>query len=261
MKYYEDWEFNCLGIRNYKKDSFKKYYFDNIVENIDSVEGDIVEIGTYQGRSLLATALLLKELGSDKIVYGFDSFSGFPPEYSKYDNIQYFDELYKAGSIDKVHYDKIQHFKKISSLRKKCVRSADTSSTSEDFSDAELDLLKEKIDFLGLDNIVLVKGFFQATLTQEQEYPKKIMAALIDCDLYESYQCALPFVWGRMSIGGYMFIDEYYSFKFPGARLATDEFFSDKLDKPRRHVLKQYDFERWFVRKSWGQFNGGNSHE
>jgi len=251
MKWYEDWEFNCLGIDNFRKENFKKYYYDNIVANVSTIEGDIVEIGVYKGKSLLATALLLKEIGSDKIVYGFDSFSGFPANYSEYDNIEYFDELYKSGRIDGVHYEKIQHFNKIMSLRGKSVQCADTSSTSKDFSDVELDLLEKKIDFLGLDNIVLQKGFFQGTLNSEQEFPEKIMASLIDCDLYDSYQFALPFVWERLSIGAYMFLDEYYSLKFPGARLATDEFFAAKRDKPRRHVLKQYDFERWFVRKHW----------
>lgn len=40
--------------------------------------GDIVEAGVFQGHTLLATALLLRELGSDKKVVGFDSFTGFP---------------------------------------------------------------------------------------------------------------------------------------------------------------------------------------
>ena len=77
----------------------------------------------------------------------------------------------------------------------------------------------------------------------------KFMAVLMDCDLYEGHQLALPFTWDRMPIGGYIFLDEYYSLKFPGARISTNEFFSDKLDKPEMYARKPMDFERWFVIK------------
>ena len=56
-------------------------------------------------------------------------------------------------------------------------------------------------------------------------------AALIDCDLYCSYKQSLPFVWDKLSKGSYMFLDEYYSLKFPGARIATNEYFQDKLNE------------------------------
>ena len=46
-----------------------------------------------------------------------------------------------------------------------------------------------------------------------------------------------------------MFFDEYYSLKFPGARLAIDEFFLNKKNKPQMHEKKEREFERWFVRK------------
>jgi len=75
------------------------------------------------------------------------------------------------------------------------------------------------------------------------------MAALLDSDLYLSYKTVLPFIWDRLVTAGYMFLDEYYSLKFPGARIATDEFFTDKKDKPRKHRVDAGDFERWHVRK------------
>ena len=47
-----------------------------------------------------------------------------------------------------------------------------------------------------------------------------------------------------------MYLDEYYSLKFPGARIATDEFFFDKNDKPEMYPRQTMDFERWFVTKN-----------
>jgi len=64
-----------------------------------------------------------------------------------------------------------------------------------------------------------------------------------------SYKVTLPFVWPRLAVGGYIWLDEYYSLKFPGARIATDEFFREKADKPRRHQREPGDFERWYVEK------------
>ena len=75
------------------------------------------------------------------------------------------------------------------------------------------------------------------------------MAVLCDCDLYESHKVALTFIWERLSRGGYIFLDEYYSLKFPGARIAINEFFDERQDKLFRHELIPGDFERWGVRK------------
>ena len=66
---------NCL-ISNSKDYHFKIY--QHIRENHRDYEGDIFEFGVFRGASLIAIAMLLKQLGSDKKIYGFDSFSGFP---------------------------------------------------------------------------------------------------------------------------------------------------------------------------------------
>ena len=74
----------------------------------------------------------------------------------------------------------------------------------------------------------LIKGKFEnvlSSLSKALEIDDKLNILYIDCDLYESHKIALPFTWERMSIGGYMFLDEYYSLKFPGARKAIHDFF------------------------------------
>ena len=105
----EDWEFNILGVLNYRKHSTKKRFFEFIVENHDVIEGDIVETGVFKGSSILATGLLLKELGSNKKVYGFDSFSGFPTEAKQNDNdnLDCFKRMSQEGIISLEHYEKI----------------------------------------------------------------------------------------------------------------------------------------------------------
>jgi hypothetical protein len=243
-----DWEFGVLGVYNYKKPGKLDGYFNFIRSNHLSIEGDICEVGVYRGASIIATALLLKELNSDKKVYGFDSFSGFP-SYHKNDNLSIFEDLFRKNEISKDHYQNylLNRVHKESVLG--CKVESSTISTSADFSETSISLLEKKINYLGLDNIILVDGDYKNTMTNECYKKQSFMSALIDCDLYESHKISLPFVWDRLSSGGYMFLDEYYSLKFPGARIATNEFFDNKKDKPQMYTRKLMDFERWFVCK------------
>jgi len=248
MLLYDDWEFNVLGIYNYKKPGPLKNYFDFVLANHLRIKGDILEAGVYQGRSLLGMALMLKELGSDKKVYGFDTFSGFPPIYHENDEFEKFEWLLTQGRISSDHFEKAKRNVLFRSLSLKDP-SAKNLSLSGDFSSSNIDEIKRKIDLLELENVVLVPGPFSETFSPDCENPDVLMAAIFDCDLYESYMTGLPFVWERLSRHGYVYLDEYYSLKFPGAQIATDEFFEARGDKPFMHKLAQGDFERWAIQK------------
>ena len=61
----------------------------------------------------------------------------------------------------------------------------------------------------------------------------KILLANLDCDLYDSYKLALNYI----SISykkRIIYLDEYYSLKFPGARIASNEFFKENKIKPSK---------------------------
>jgi len=111
-------------------------------------------------------------------------------------------------------------------------------------------MLKKKIDYLELDNIHIVEGDFESTMKSNNENVKSIFSVLIDCDLYKSYLDVLNFVWPKLVNGGYVYFDEYYSLKFAGARIATDEFFVNKKDKPHKEENFKSEFERWGIIKS-----------
>jgi hypothetical protein len=61
----------------------------------------------------------------------------------------------------------------------------------------------------------------------------------------------LNYGWERLIPGGIVFLDEYYSLKFPGARIAVNEFFADKKGYEMLEVSDKSidDFERWIIRK------------
>jgi len=245
----KDWEFNILGIDNYKKPTKFYHYYNFIRNNHNKIEGDICEVGVYKGFSLLATAMLLKELGSNKIVIGYDTFNGFP-SYHKKDNLNCFDDLHKKKLISDEHYKDFKLNLKYKSFILKKNVNVKNISTSGDFSQNSFDDLKRKIDFLGLDNIELVKGDFKDTMNINRDHKRlSFFAGLIDCDLYEGYKVSLPYVYKKLNQGGYIYLDEYYSIKFPGAKIACDEFFKNKNDKPQMHKKVDGDFERWGVYK------------
>jgi hypothetical protein len=224
----ENWEFNLLGIYNYTRPGPYELYFNNIRLRALLDPGDLMEVGIFNGRTLLATALLLQEIGSQKLVYGFDSFSGFPNSPSKLDEL----------SLNKIH-DELGLDFKVRSQRLLDVRefftesktNSHTISSSRDFSDSNLQLLNKKIEFLGLSNIRLVPGPFIDTMTKKNSISAGVFSGFLDCDLYDSYVISLNFIWPQLIRGGVLYADEYYSLKFPGARIAIDNFVKDKKVK------------------------------
>ena len=123
-------------------------------------------------------------------------------------------------------------------------------STSGDFSDVTRSYLEDKIGAFELDNIVLIEGSFNETLPQFfSQYKGSIFSANIDCDLYEGYRVCLENIYHRCESGALIYLDEYYSLKFPGARIAVCEFMEDKVELVKLLSHDQNDFERWAVIK------------
>ena len=102
-KIIEDWNFNLLNIYNFNKPGSLSYYFEFIKRNIDNLEGDLVEAGVHKGKSLLATAILLKKLKSKKKIYAYDTWSGFPLKYKNHpmDKFKNWDLLLKKKNYNK----------------------------------------------------------------------------------------------------------------------------------------------------------------
>ena len=111
--------------------------------------------------------------------------------------------------------------------------------------------MQKKIRLLGLKNIILIKGDFKKTIPSffKKNTKKKDFAANIDCDLYDSYTTVLTHTWPRLNKNGIILLDEYYSLKFPGAKIATDEFLKNKKNNVIKHISKGDDFYRCYIKK------------
>ena len=239
----DDFIFDLMGIQNFNNStSPMRHYFDFIRNNAQKIKGDILEFGCYKGGSLLATAILLKKLKINKIVYGFDSFDGFPTLH-KYDQFKYLKKNKKIY-FNHLIFKKIREFtlgKRINELN---------ISQSLDFSDYSINALKKKIKFLKLDNIKLIKGNFDETVPKFfSNFKKKIFCVNIDCDLYESYKVVLPPSYKILSKGGYIHLDEYFGYSFPGAKIFCDEFAKSQNLRIKKNNTRKYEFQRFYIKK------------
>lgn len=183
-------------------------------------------------------------------IHGFDTFSGFP-RYSLNDMPEKFQELFELKLITEDHFSRVQRLRLIKEkLFKQDFHPAQTSS-SGDFSNNSIDSLYAKIEFLGLSNIRLHVGPFETTMKLGEAQNLNFSVIFLDCDLYDGYMETLRYGWDKLIPGGIVFLDEYYSLKFPGARIAVNEFFADKKDFELIEIsdASYDDFERWVVRK------------
>ena len=90
------------------------------------------------------------------------------------------------------------------------------------------------------------KGTFSNTT---KDFNKKIDILHLDCDLYQSYLDVLNGLYKNVKKGGSIIFDEYYSLKYPGARIAVNEFFFNQSFDRFEKYITQDSFERWCVVK------------
>ena len=80
------------------------------------------------------------------------------------------------------------------------------------------------------NNIIIIKGDVCKTLLER--YPNKISILRLDTDFYKSTKCELEQLFPKIVSGGYLIIDDYYTFK--GSKKATDEYLKNK-----KHLVKE----------------------
>ena len=223
----QSWERNVLGIADWTDPKWKLRGLLKHVLSPGAPEGAIVELGVYKGKCLLALA----QAFPDRKIWGYDSWSGLPefsPEDEMWELLDLSDEHRRA--IDRMHY--------LSPGRAKARK----------FDDASLEDIQRRAELADIpaDQITYVTGW-----PPDCSGPVSIAAASLDCDLYQSYQDALPWVWERLVPGGYIHLDEYYSLKYPGPRIAVDEFVAEHGLGHCLHMHPRIsgEFERWYLVK------------
>lgn len=247
----ENWKFNVLNIYNFNDLNGPYAFIFRFLEENNNLDGDILESGTYQGRMALSMAYFLKSKKYSRKVHTFDTFSGFP-SYSINDANDKFEELMASKSITKEHYEQILELREINLDVLNKGTSVDKISTSGDFATTSIDKLQRKIEYLKLDEIInIYVGPFELTMISNQDI-NKLVLVFLDSDLYDSYIQTLNYVKHKLVIGGIIFLDEYFSLKFPGPRYAVNDFI---LENPNFELkmlpIISREFERWIMIRKW----------
>jgi hypothetical protein len=183
-----------------------------LLERTSTIPGDVAECGVWRGRSLAAMGLYLQQQGSDKTIFGFDSFRGFDSSVKR--------DLLLGGTDVEV----------------KRVGGFDNTSYS---------LVQRKLDAFRLDNVRLEPGAFLQSLARCNA--ENFSFVHLDCDIYESYSVCLEFFYPRLSPGAVMLFDEYNDTSWPGANRAVGEFFAGRPEKLQS--ITRDNFEKWYVVK------------
>ena len=164
--------------------------FHAILRSADelSLVGDVVECGVGRGLTFYMLGHFLSRRRSDRHLYGFDSFAGFPApsaaDISSRNPQQ--GDLWSDTSIRHV----ADHFRR-----------------------------GELADYFAA-HVHFVPGFLADTLPKAYQ-PRTIALLNLDVDLYESYRDCLQHLGPRVT--GVIVYDEYQSSKWPGATRAVNE--------------------------------------
>jgi hypothetical protein len=186
----------------------------DLLDRTCAVPGNIAECGVFKGSSLCAIALHVKDRGIDKHVFGLDSFQGFDQSVRK--------DIELGGK-------------------------ANTEKRMGGFGETSIGHVRGKLARLGLlDAVTLIPGYFAETL--QTLLTESFSFVHLDCDIYDSYKQTLNFFYPRMSHGGLILFDEYEDPPWPGCKLAVDEFFLDKREKPVAITMDNY--EKYFIKKT-----------
>jgi hypothetical protein len=87
--------------------------------------------------------------------------------------------------------------------------------------------------------VIVTRGFFNETLSVSAV--QAIAFLRLDGDLYESTRDALVYLYDRVVVGGYVYIDDYGS--FVGCRIAVSEFLTSRNLTVVMHSVDELDYE------------------
>jgi hypothetical protein len=172
-----------------------QFTYDITKKLLNKVKGCYVEFGIAGGSQIGAMQQAMMDCNKLEQIYGFDSFEGIPYATSK-DT-----EQAGIGKIDET---------KLGLLESTGISSHSMEAVKRNFSKWDLPM----------DNVTLIKGWFQNTVPIT-ELPK-IALMRLDGDLYESTVIPLRKYLPQMVKGGIIIIDDW---NLEGVRVAIHEFF------------------------------------
>jgi hypothetical protein len=162
------------------------------------IPGDLVECGVWRGGAVMAAALTLRQLGSERRrIWLYDTFTG----------------MTRPGGQD---VDLLGQEDPASIFATRST-GPDSSAWCE-ASEADVRAHLATVDYPA-ERFVLVPGKVEATIPGRA--PERIAALRLDTDWYDSTRHEMEHLMPRLSAGGVLVVDDY--FKWAGNRRAVDE--------------------------------------
>ena len=121
-----------------------------------------------------------------------------------------------------------------------------------DFVSTDLESLQDRVNELNLDNLFLVKGFFQDTTTKIMAEAGRIALAHIDCDIATSVKYSYESVKLFMVDGGYIVFDDATVSSCIGATEIVEHFLIRRYQLNSEQIWPHYVF-RSFINKTKDQ--------
>jgi len=203
-----DWPAEAETMVGLKRLANLRHCVESVIH--DPVPGDLIETGVWRGGATIYMRAILKAHGiTDRTVWVADSFEGLPKP----------DSRFSADAGDQ-HHTKSELAISVDDVRKNFSR---------------YDLLDDTVKFL--------VGWFEDTLPTA---PIQQLAVLrLDGDMYSSTRQALEALYHKVSVGGYVIVDDYAA--IPACAKATDEF---RLETGITDPLQEVDWAAVYWRKT-----------
>ena len=168
-------------------------HFEQLLKQVENIEGRIVECGVGPGRSIFAFSILTQTVARPRKIWAYDTFEGMPAPTVE-------DGEANAGRAGIWNYSQRR--------------------------------VNQLLEFNGLarsqieDSVTFVPGLLRESLPHYDGEPIALLH--LDVDFYSSYKVALECLWPHVATGGIVAFDEYQMTIWPGATQAIDEFFSSR---------------------------------
>eukprot|EP00977_Amphora_coffeiformis_P003755 scaffold744_cov162-Amphora_coffeaeformis.AAC.1 len=160
-----------------------------VVDEKNPIPGDYIETGVWRGGSsvLARAAFRVYQQGHIRKSYVCDSFRGLPPN---------------ARNLD----------------------AKDTGWDAMPYLEIPEAVVEQNFDKYNLldDHVIFAKGFFNETMKPLAGIIDKLAIMRLDGDMYESTVDVLYHLYDKLSIGGYVIMDDWYGFP---SKTACEDFF------------------------------------
>jgi O-methyltransferase len=182
----QDWPLIAHTMIGMKRLDNLQYCVENVIA--ENIPGDLIETGVWRGGAAMFMRAMLKAYGViDRRVLVADSFEGLPAP----------NPLQFPQDVDDRHYENA-------------------------YLAVSLEEVRANFERYGLldEQVVFIKGWFRDTLPCVATDSLAVLR--LDGDMYESTWDALTNLFPKLSLGGYIIVDDYKV--VPGCRAAVEDF-------------------------------------